>query len=63
MPALRRALGLEDEDVQLLFGPRCPATASSARSGIDWMNRLFVPLAQAYLHAAVDDVEPDERNR
>ena len=49
MPAFAEALGLEDEDVQLLFGPEVPRNREIRAQRVNWINRLFVPLAQAYL--------------
>ncbi len=56
VPALADALGLEEEDVLLLFGPEVPRNREHRTQRVHWMNRLFVPLAQAYLNNAVDDV-------
>jgi hypothetical protein len=56
VPAFARAVGLEDEDVLLLFGPEVPRNREYRTQRVQWMNRLFVPLAQAYLNNAVDDV-------
>jgi len=56
VPAFADALGLEDEDVQLLFGPEVPRNREIRSQRVHWMNRLFVPLAQAYLDNAVDDI-------
>ena len=56
VPAFADALGLEDEDVQLLFGPEVPRNREIRSQRLNWINRLFVPLAQAYLDNAVDDV-------
>jgi hypothetical protein len=55
VPAFADALGLEDEDVQLLFGPEVPRNREIRSQRINWVNRLLVPLAQAYLQAADDD--------
>ena len=57
VPAFSRALGLEDEDVVLLFGPEVPRNREYRAQRVQWMNRLFVPLAHAYLNNAVDDVQ------
>jgi hypothetical protein len=57
VPAFADALGLEDEDVQLLFGPEVPRNREIRAQRIAWINRLFVPLAQAYLNNAVDGVD------
>jgi hypothetical protein len=56
VPAFAEALGLEDEDVQLLFGPEVPRNREIRSQRVNWINRLFVPLAQAYLTNASDDV-------
>ncbi len=56
VPAFADALGLEEEDVQLLFGPEVPRNREFRAQRVNWMNRLFVPLAQAYLTNAGDDV-------
>ena len=56
VPAVADALALEDEDVQLLFGPEVPRNRELRLQRINWINRLFVPLAQAYLDNAVDEV-------
>jgi len=56
VPAFADALALEDEDVQLLFGPEVPRNREIRSQRVNWINRLFVPLAQAYLNNAVDEV-------
>ncbi|NQU26052.1 MAG: virulence factor SrfB, partial [Candidatus Nealsonbacteria bacterium] len=56
VPAFADVLALEDEDVQLLFGPEVPRNREIRSQRVNWINRLFVPLAQAYLDNAVDDV-------
>jgi len=56
MPAFAEALGIEDEDMQLLFGPEVPRNREIRAQRVNWMNRLFVPLAQQYLSNAGDDV-------
>jgi len=55
VPALAATLGLEEEDVQLLFGPEVPRNRELRSQRIQWMNRLLVPLAHAYLGMAADD--------
>jgi hypothetical protein len=60
VPHFAQAIGLEDEDVLLLFGPRVPKNRGFTSQRVDWINRLFVPLAEAYLQAAVDEVENPE---
>jgi hypothetical protein len=56
VPAFAEGLGLEEDDVQFLFGPEVPRNREYRSQRVNWMNRLFVPLAQAYLNNAVDDV-------
>ena len=56
VPALAEALGLEEEDVQLLFGPEVPRNRELRSQRVTWINRLFVPLAQAYLDCAADGI-------
>lgn len=56
VPRFAEALGLEEEDVQFLFGPEVPRNREYRTQRVDWMNRLFVPLAHAYLDNAADDV-------
>ena len=56
VPRFADAIGLEDEDVQLLFGPEAPRNRDIRSLRVNWINRLFVPLAQAYLNNACDDV-------
>lgn len=56
VPLFAEVLGLEEEDVQLLFGPEVPKNREFRAQRVGWINRLFVPLAQAYLNNAVDDV-------
>ena len=55
VPAFAEHIGLEEEDVQLLFGPEVPKNRGWTAQRVNWMNRLFVPLAEGYLQAAVDD--------
>lgn len=59
VPAFAEGLGLEEEDVQLLFGPEVPKNREIRSQRILWINRLFVPLAQAYLRAAAEDASVD----
>jgi len=56
IPAFADSLGLEDEDVQVLFGPEVPRNRKLRHQRISWINRLFVPLTQQYLDNAVDEV-------
>ncbi|NQT36221.1 MAG: virulence factor SrfB [Planctomycetes bacterium] len=57
LPSFADALGLEDEDIRFLFGPEVPRNREFRAQRINWINRLFVPLAQTYLSNAVDEVE------
>ncbi|MHC4402902.1 MAG: virulence factor SrfB, partial [Planctomycetota bacterium] len=59
VPTFADALGLEEEDVQFLFGPETPRNREFRAQRVNWINRLFVPLAQAYLNNAVDDVSDE----
>jgi hypothetical protein len=56
VPTFAETLGLEEEDVQFLFGPEVPRNREFRAQRVNWINRLFVPLATAYLNNAVDDV-------
>ena len=61
VPQFADAVGLEEHDVLRLFGPEIPGSNREFRAQrINWINRLFVPLAQKYLQCAVDEVEDDE---
>jgi hypothetical protein len=55
VPKLADNLGMSPEVVEFLFGQEVPANARYRQQRIQWMNRLLVPLAQAYLQAAVED--------
>lgn len=59
VPAFSEAIGLELEDVQLLFGPEVPKNRGFGSQRIDWINRLFMPLAERYLQLAVDGVQDE----
>jgi len=60
VPAFASSIGMEDSDVQRLFGPEVPGWNREFRAQrIKWMNQLFVPLAQAYLDNAVDDTDDE----
>ena len=61
VPHFARAIGMEEEDVQLLFGPRVPKNRGFSSQRIDWINRMFVPLAEAYLQAAVEETAQAEQ--
>lgn len=54
VPRFAEAIGMEDEDVQLLFGPRVPKNRGFSSQRIDWINRMFVPLAESYIQTAVE---------
>jgi len=56
VPTFAEAVGLEDEDIQFLFGPEVPKNREFRAQRVGWINRLFVPLAQVYLNNAVDNV-------
>jgi hypothetical protein len=55
VPHFADVVALENNDAQLLFGKGVPANRHFRRQRIHWINRLFVPLAQAYLEAAVTE--------
>ena len=59
VPHFALALGLEDEDAQLLFGPKVPKNRGFTSQRVDWINRLFVPLAETYLQIAVEGLESE----
>ena len=54
VPQFAAAVGLKPHRVIELFGPVTPNMRQYQAQRITWMNRLFVPLAQAYLQQAVD---------
>lgn len=60
VPWFVQTLGFEEEDVQLLFGPEVPKNRGFVSQRIDWVNRLFVPLAEVYLQCAVAGDEERE---
>jgi len=61
VPQFAGAVGLEEHDVLRLFGPEVPGSNREFRAQrINWINRLFVPLAQKYLQCAVDELEDEE---
>ena len=59
VPRFARALGLEEEDATFLFGPEVPRNREYRSQRLHWMNRLFVPLAQAYLDNAASEVSDE----
>ncbi len=60
VPTFADAVGLEEEDALLLFGPEVPKNRGFIASRIDWINRLFVPLAETYLQMGVDGINDEE---
>lgn len=56
VPAFGDAVGMEEEDLQLLFGPEVPRNREIRSNRITWINRFFVPLAQQYLTLAVSGI-------
>jgi len=60
VPHVSDVLGFEEEDIQLLFGPEVPKNRGFGSTRIDWINRLFVPLAQRYLQYAVEGNSDEE---
>lgn len=59
VPAFAEALRMEPEDVVFFFGPETPCNLQFRTQRIRWMNRLFVPLAHAYL----DRITAEEYHR
>lgn len=55
VPHFADRMGMGPDEVARLFGPELPINRSFRALRVSWMNRLFVPLAQAYLQHAVDD--------
>jgi len=60
VPQFADAVGLENHDVQRLFGSEVRDSLQFRAQRVNWMNRLFVPLAQKYLEYAVDEGYEDE---
>ena len=54
VPTFAEAVGLKPHLVIELFGPTTSKMRQYQAQRIYWMNRLFVPLAQAYLQQAVE---------
>jgi hypothetical protein len=52
VPVFADAVGLDEGMCQLLFGPEVPRNRELRSLRVGWINRLFVPLSQAYLQAA-----------
>jgi hypothetical protein len=52
VPQFADAVGLDARDAQALFGREVPFNSHFRLQRIQWVNRLFVPLAHAYLENA-----------
>ncbi len=57
IPQFAEAVNLDAGEVNILFGPEVGANRSFRAQRINWINQLFVPLAQAYLANAVRESE------
>lgn len=57
VPQFADVVRLELHDANRLFGKEVPVNRELRAQRIHWINRLFVPLAEAYLRSAVDEVE------
>lgn len=55
VPHFADCVGMGPDEVAKLFGPEVNSNRSFRAQRISWINRLFVPLAQAYLQHAVDE--------
>lgn len=55
VPHFAERFGFGADEVARLFGPELPSNRAFRAQRISWINRLFVPLAQAYMQHAVDD--------
>ncbi|MDO4573676.1 MAG: virulence factor SrfB [Planctomycetia bacterium] len=62
VPAFADAVGMDEEDVILLFGPEVPRNREFRNHRVTWMNRLFIPLAQQYLTLATDGITTEPIN-
>jgi hypothetical protein len=60
VPKFADAIGLEEEDIQLLFGPEVPKNRGFGSDRINWVNRLFVPLAESYIQNSVEGITEEE---
>jgi hypothetical protein len=57
VPKFAQAVGMDPEHVRTLFGPEVTGRNREFRTHrINWINQMFVPLAQRYLENAVDGV-------
>ena len=57
VPHFCRVIDIDKNHVNFLIGSGGPSTRRIGRQRIQWMNRLFVPLAHAYLDVAVADAD------
>jgi len=57
VPLFVDVVGFDMSDAHLLFGKEVPKNVGLRSQRIHWINRLLVPLAQAYLENAVAEVE------
>ncbi len=55
VPYFSDRVGMKPEERDRLFGEERPANRHFRSDRVLWINRLFVPLAQAYLQNAVDE--------
>ncbi len=55
VPYFADRMGMQPEERETLFGVEVPRNRHFRAERILWINRLFVPLAQAYLQNAVDE--------
>lgn len=55
VPVFADCCGMQTDEVDKLFGQARPWNRTFKAQRIAWINRLFVPLAQAYLQHAVDN--------
>jgi len=59
VPKFQEVTGIENSDIQRLFGPEVINNREFRSSRINWMNRLLVPLAQRYLDNAVNGYDDE----
>jgi len=55
IPHFAERTGMGLDEMARLFGPEISANRAFRSQRVSWINRLFVPLAQAYIQHAVDD--------
>jgi hypothetical protein len=55
VPHFAERIGFGPDEVARFFGPESPMNRAFRAQRINWVNRMFVPLAQAYLQYAVND--------